>query len=66
MGNPFTPQEEEIMSLLVAAHNKFIALERMHPMEVQEWVTPFHHLQNILMSRVVTRDYSEHFTKTTK
>lgn len=60
---PFTKEEHEIMGLLIEAHNKFIALERKHPMEVQEWVTPFHHLQNILIARVAARDYPDYFTQ---
>ena len=58
---PFTPKEQEIFDLLVSAHNKFIALDRTHPMEVQEWVLPFHHLQDMLTNRVVRRDYPDYF-----
>lgn len=57
---PFTPDEEEIMNLLVQAHNKFAALERMHTSEIPEWVISLHKLQDILFYRVVKRDYPEY------
>jgi len=60
---PFTEQEESVMDLLIKAHKEFIALERMHPMEVQEWVHAFHKLQDILFYRVVKRDYKDYFNE---
>jgi len=60
---PFTPDEQEIMDLLVKAHNKFVTLERKHPMEVDEWVRSFHKLQDIMFYRVIKRDYPEYFKK---
>ncbi len=52
------PQEElEVMDLLVAAHNKFLELPRVHQMELQEWIASFHGLQNILGHRILSRDY---------
>ncbi len=60
---PFTKEESEIMDLLVKAHNKFIKLNRTHPNEIQEWITPFHLCQGILINRVVRRDYPGHFNK---
>ena len=61
MNNPFTKQEEEVMSLLLETHNKFIALDRTHPSEMLEWIVSFHALQGIMMNRIVRRDYPEHF-----
>jgi hypothetical protein len=66
MGNqsiqPFTDKEAEIMDLLVKAHNNFIELERTHPVEITEWVSGLHKLQDLLGSRVLRRDYPETFT----
>ena len=59
---PFTKEEEEVMQLIVEAHNKFIKLKTTHPCELDEWVYGIHHLQNILGSRVLRRDYPNYFT----
>jgi hypothetical protein len=60
--NPFTKDEEEVMNLIVQAHNKFLKLDRCHPMEVQEWVSGVHKLQSILSHRVMKRNYPKYFT----
>ena len=59
MKKPFTEQEEEIMNLLVEAHNKFVEMEQMHPDDMREWVDGIHKCQNVLKGRVVTRDYPD-------
>lgn len=61
MKKPFTEQEEEIMNLLVEAHNKFVEMEQMHPDDMKEWVNGIHKCQNVLKDRVVTRDYPDIF-----
>jgi hypothetical protein len=61
MKKPFTEQEEEIISLLLEAHNKFVKLEQMHPDDTREWVNGIHKCQNVLKGRVVTRDYPDVF-----
>lgn len=61
MKKPFTKQEEEIMNLLVEAHNKFVEMEQMHPDGTREWVDGIHKCQNVLKTRVVTRDYPDTF-----
>lgn len=63
MKTPFTEQEKEVMDLLIKAHNKFVALDRTHPSEMQNWVIAFHTLQGIMMNRIVRRDYPKHFNK---
>lgn len=40
---------------------EFMALDRTHPSEIQDWIVPFHSLQGILMNRVTRRDYPKHF-----
>lgn len=62
MKTPFTDKEQKIMDLLVEAHNNFIELDRTHPMEITEWVSNFHKLQDLLGLRVLRRDYPEIFT----
>jgi hypothetical protein len=62
MKKPFTEKEQKIMDLLVEAHNNFIELETTHPMEVSEWVSNFHKLQDLLGARVLRRDYPKTFT----
>ncbi len=62
MKNPFTKEEQEIMDLLVKAQNKFAEMEQMHPDDMIEWVDGMRKCQNVLMLRVVTRDYPEVFT----
>lgn len=61
MKKPFTDKEQKIMDLLVEAHNNFIGLERKHPMEITEWVSNLHKLQDLLGARVLRRDYPETF-----
>ena len=58
---PFTKAEQEIMNLIVNAHNKFVELERGHKMEIQEWVTAIHQLQSILSHRCLRRLFPSHF-----
>ncbi len=61
MKNPFTEKEQKISDLLSEAHNFFIELERTHPMEISEWVSSIHKLQDLLGARVLRRDYPETF-----
>lgn len=62
MDSPFTPEEDEIMQLLVQAHNKFILLPPSHPNEQQEWATALHRLQDLIGHRVLKRNYPDYFT----
>jgi len=62
MKKPFTDKEQKIMDLLVEAHNNFIELDKTHPMEITEWVSNLHKLQDLLGARVLRRDYPETFT----
>jgi hypothetical protein len=52
---PFTPDEQEIMDLLVAAHNKFSTLETTHPDETREWFDGVHALQDVIGRRILRR-----------
>lgn len=66
MKKPFTKEEVIVSGLLVKAHNAFVKLPKGHPSDINEWVISIHRMQNILMSRVVTRDYKEIFTQSEK
>ncbi len=61
MNNPFTPEEKEIMDLLVKAHNLFSKLEPTNPNQIPDWVDGIHKCQYVVMSRIVIRDYPETF-----
>tara|TARA_R110000824_G_scaffold378206_1_gene569698 strand:- start:56 stop:250 length:195 start_codon:yes stop_codon:yes gene_type:complete len=61
MEKPFTNKEQKIMNLLVEAHHNFIELDRTHSMEITEWVSNFHKLQDLLGARVLRRDYPKTF-----
>lgn len=54
-------QEKEILTLLVKAHNCFLALPVQHPMDVSEWVSSLHELQRIIMARKAVRDQPDLF-----
>ena len=62
MKAPFTDKEQKVMDSLIEAHNSFMELEKTHPMEITEWVSNFHKLQDLLGARVLRRDYPETFT----
>lgn len=57
---PFTPEEREVMDLLVEAHNKFLALEPKTE-RMAEWVLGIHLLQQLCIQRMLKRLYPEYF-----
>jgi len=61
MKNAFTPQEVEIMELLIIAHNKFCQLQSTHPSEATDWQNGIHRLQAVMGLRILRRDYPEEF-----
>ena len=62
MKNPFTNEEQEIMDLIVKAHNKFIKIEPTHPSDITDWLDGIHKCQSVIASRIVRRDYPHFFT----
>lgn len=58
---PFTKEEEQIMSLLVEVHNKFLDIEQTHSNDIKEWVDGIHKCQSVLKGRVIIRDYPDVF-----
>ena len=61
MKKPFTEQEEQVMNSLLEAHDIFVKMKQMNPGDISEWVDGIHKCQNVLMGRVVTRDYPDVF-----
>lgn len=49
--------EGEIMDLLAKAFNKFTELEITHPSERDDFIDGIHECQQVLMNRVLRRDY---------
>ena len=54
-----TEEEQVVMDNLVAAFNAFYSLPRTHPSELQEFVNSIHRLQDLLVVRIVRRDYPD-------
>lgn len=63
---PFTPQEQEIMDALVIAANKFTHLQETHPTHKRDFLDGIHRCQDVLIHRIVQRDYPETFPTTPK
>ena len=61
MKKPFTKEEQDILDLIVKAHNKFCELKTGHSEESIEWKEGIHKLENVLIGRVVSRDYPDVF-----
>ncbi len=59
--HPFTPEEKEIMDLLIEAHNKFC---KMQAIDIgRDWSDRFHALQDVLIVRAAIRDYPKYFNQ---
>lgn len=56
-----TPAEQEILELLVEAHNKYVRLPIQHPDDVKDWVNKLHDLTRVIMVRPTVRKYPEIF-----
>ncbi|MGH7756015.1 MAG: hypothetical protein ACREM8_07005 [Vulcanimicrobiaceae bacterium] len=57
-----TKQETEALDAIKDAWNKFVALPRCHPMELQEGCTFVHGLQHLVMVRSLVREQPDQFT----
>lgn len=56
---PFTEDEQEIMNLLVKAHELFLDINENKG--DGDWLAGIHKCQDVLIRRVVTRDYPNYF-----
>jgi len=61
MKSPFTIQEKEIMDLLIDAHNKFMKIRPVHSSHIDEWINGIHKCQNVIIGRIVIREYPHIF-----
>lgn len=61
MKTPYIDDEEEIMNHLVEAWDKFTKLEQTHPSHLSDFADGIHRCQDIIINRIVQRDYPETF-----
>lgn len=52
-----TEGEGVVMDSLVDAYNKFVKLKTTHPSEKDDFIDGIHECQQVLMNRVLRRDY---------
>jgi len=56
-----TKKEKKVMDSLTKAWRLFCKLPQTHPMHKGEFCTAIHHAQDILIHKIVQRDYPEIF-----
>jgi len=59
--SPYIETEATLMQKLVEAVNLFRQLELTHPSQEEKFINGIHECQDILMHRIVQRDYPEEF-----
>lgn len=62
--HPFTPEEKEVMDILIFAHNKFCELQKSNTIYVKhgyDWLTHIHGLQDILIVAATMKKYPNYF-----
>lgn len=59
--NPYKDTEEEIMNHLADAFNLFARLQQTHPNSLSDFANGIHKCQDIIIHRIVQRDYPKHF-----
>lgn len=59
----YTAEEDEVVSCLGEAWDKFLRLEVLHADQVEEFRHGIHRLQHIVMSRPVQRVYNQKDSK---
>lgn len=58
---PFTPEEDEVMELLVKAMNKFVALPNQNKNAVASFTRSIHECQKTLSMRCMRRLFNDYF-----
>jgi len=58
---PYERLEQEIMDHLAAAWNLFTSLESTHPSHTKDFSDGVHRCQDIIIHRIVQRDYPNYF-----
>ena len=61
MKNPYVDHEKEIMDALVKAVNCFRKLTETHPCHQKDFVDGIHKCQDVIIHRIVQRDYPNEF-----
>lgn len=56
-----TEEEREVMNALILAWNKFLELEKTHPSHNKDFGDGIHKCQDVLIHKIVQRDYPEDF-----
>lgn len=59
--HPYIEYEKEIMDSLVASVNFFSKLKTQHPSHRKDFTDGIHKCQNVIMHRILQRDYPEKF-----
>lgn len=58
---PFTEQEKKVMDALIIAWNEFVKLKSTHPSHNMDFCNGIHACQDVLIHRIVQRDYPDTF-----
>ena len=61
MTDPCLPDERHIMTKLAEAFDLFMKMEQSHQSHMSEFVQGIHACQNVIIHRVVQRDYPDFF-----
>ena len=61
MKNPYTQEEQDIMDALSLAFNKFSKLDITHNCHSKDFAEGINKCQDVIIHRVVQRDYPETF-----
>lgn len=61
MANPYTEEEKQVMDLLTSAVNAFKKLESTHPSHDSDFCNGIHRCQDVIIHRIVQRDYPDTF-----
>lgn len=61
MNEPYTPEEKAISDLLVEAVNLFVKLPHTHPCHSRDFTDGIHKCQDVLIHKIVQRDYPKEF-----
>ena len=59
--NPYVKTERRIMDALVSSFNLFQKLEKTHPCHEKDFADGIHKCQNVIMHRIIQRDYPNEF-----
>jgi hypothetical protein len=60
--NPYTNSEKIIMNHLIRAFNKFRKLQTTHPSHELDFTNGIHMCQNVIIHKIVQRDYPNVFS----